>query len=159
MTLRFLWHPAILAVVLLVLGTVCVLAILRSRRDKDGQQMSWWRRLGMVVTVVLIGATPAVVDTSQEVTSPSPTAATAMVRALPRPEATWSPTTLTAMMAWAAGAGVLMASIVTAPGRRRTRPPPPRGRRPARAPVVLPDGARRGGGRPAGGTVGGTPGG
>lgn len=69
MTLRFLWHPAILAVVLLVLGTVCVLAILRSRRDKDGQQMSWWRRLGMVVTVVLIGATPAVVDTSQEVTS------------------------------------------------------------------------------------------
>ena len=53
MTLRFLWHPAVLLMILLVLGTVCVLAAMRSRRDRDGQQVSWWRRLGIVVTAVL----------------------------------------------------------------------------------------------------------
>lgn len=69
MTLRFLWHPAVLAVILLVFGAICVLALLRSRRDKDGQQASWWRRLAIVAVTVLIGATPAVTDTAQEVTS------------------------------------------------------------------------------------------
>lgn len=69
MTFRFLWEPWLLAVVAVILVGVCVLALLRARRDDDGTQVSWWRRLAMVVTVLLIGATPAVPGEADEVVS------------------------------------------------------------------------------------------
>ncbi|MDO5495012.1 MAG: VWA domain-containing protein [bacterium] len=69
MTLRFLWEPWLLAVVGLPLLAVCIHALVRSRRDDDGTQVAWWRRLAMVVAVLLIGATPAIPGEADEVTS------------------------------------------------------------------------------------------
>lgn len=67
MILRFVWPPGVLALVLLVLGGVCLWALRRSRRDDDGRERAWWRRLGIVLATVAIGATPAVVARSEQV--------------------------------------------------------------------------------------------
>lgn len=69
MTLRFVWDPWVLALLLLVLGGLCVWGIVRAGRDDDGSRPAWWRRLGIVLAMVAIGATPAVVATSEQVTS------------------------------------------------------------------------------------------
>lgn len=69
MTLRFVWDPWALAVVLVLLGGVSVWGIVRAGRDLDGRRAAWWRRLMLVLAVVAIGATPAVVAETREVTS------------------------------------------------------------------------------------------
>ncbi|HZK05984.1 MAG TPA: VWA domain-containing protein [Actinomycetaceae bacterium] len=69
MILRFLWPPWLLILLLVLLGGICVLALHRARRDGDGTEVAWWRRLGLVVAVLAIGATPAVQAEGVEVTS------------------------------------------------------------------------------------------
>ncbi len=69
MTLRFLWDPWLLAVVGIPLIALCVHALVRSRRDDDGTWVAWWRRLAMVLAVLVIGATPAVKGEADEVVS------------------------------------------------------------------------------------------
>jgi von Willebrand factor type A domain. len=65
MTLRFVWEPWLVATVLVVLGGVCAWALLRD----PAHRARWWRRLGLVLATVAIGATPAVVAETTEVTS------------------------------------------------------------------------------------------
>jgi len=69
MTLRFVWDPAALAVVLVVLGGLAAWGLVRAVRDDDGTRLAWVRRLGLVLATVAIGATPAVVASSEEVTT------------------------------------------------------------------------------------------
>nr|NLD40819.1 VWA domain-containing protein [Actinomycetales bacterium] len=69
MTLRFLWEPWLLALTAVVLVGFCVLALVRARRDDDGTWVSWWRRLAMVVTALIIGATPAFPGEADQVVS------------------------------------------------------------------------------------------
>lgn len=67
MILRFVWPPEVLAVTLLLLGGTAVAALLRSRREGDGRQAAWWRRLGIVLATVGIGATPAALAGTEQV--------------------------------------------------------------------------------------------
>lgn len=69
MTLRFTWDPVALAVLLLVLGGLAVWGLVRAVRDDDGTRLAWVRRLALVLATVAIGATPAVVASSEEVTT------------------------------------------------------------------------------------------
>jgi len=66
MTLRFVWEPWLLGFVLLLLGGISVRALVRAA---PGGRTVWWRRLGLVLATVAIGATPAVVAESTEVAS------------------------------------------------------------------------------------------
>ncbi len=67
MILRFAWDPAVLGFLLVVLGGFAVHGIVRG--GADGTRPAWWRRLGLVVATLAIGATPAVVASSEQVTT------------------------------------------------------------------------------------------
>lgn len=65
MTLRFVWEPWAVATILLLLGGVCAWVLVRG----EARRAVWWRRLGLVLATVAIGATPAIVAESKEVTA------------------------------------------------------------------------------------------
>lgn len=69
MTLRFLWEPWLLLLVGLPLLAIVGHGLYRARRDGDGMFVPWLRRLGMVLMVLIIGATPAVPGDGPAVTS------------------------------------------------------------------------------------------